>query len=76
MLYLKNIVKSENVIEAEFSPEDSKWWGHISVNTATEEVVCDNNENYGLSYKAHAMWKLLEIVKSKEDITECTVMWY
>lgn len=76
MVYLRNIERNENFITVEFSPEDSGWWGHISVNINTREVECDSNEEYGRTYETHAKLKLLEIAKNKEDITKCTVMWY
>ncbi len=64
------------MVEADYSPEESNWWGHISVNLESEEMKADRHRDYGMGYLAHAKWKLLKMAKEKSQRTECVVMWY
>lgn len=76
MLRLKNITVKKNMAEADYSPEESDWWGHISVDLESEEMIADQHQDYGMGYLAHAKWKLLEMAREKCPRTECVVMWY
>lgn len=77
MLRLKNIVISHKTVEADYSPENSGWWGHIIVDLDEREILSvDEHPEYGASYKGHAFWKLLDISECKNPTSECTVMWY
>jgi len=77
MLRLRNIKVSGNIVEAEYSPESSGVWGHISVDVKNEEIVhAEEISDYGESYRGHALWKLIDIVKTSSDEKECLVMWH
>ena len=76
MVHLRKIKIDNQVITAEYSPENSNWWGKIAVNLQTGKTSFDENENYGKSYPAHAKWKLIEMQGCGDDRTECLVMWY
>ena len=77
MLRLRNIKVSGNIVEAEYSPESSGVWGHISVDVNNEEIIhSEEVSGYSEFYRWHAFWKLIDIVKSHSDVKECIVMWY
>lgn len=77
MLRLKNIKINDGIAEADYSPEDSNWWGHIVVDAKNEEIIhAEENDEYGSSYRGHALWKLVDLFKANDKRTECTVMWY
>jgi hypothetical protein len=77
MVYLKNIKIGEDIAEADYSPEDSKIYGHIVVDLKNEKIIrYDDVLDYGRGYPAHAFWKLRDMYKKHETDTECLVMWY
>lgn len=77
MLRLKNIRINNTTAEADFYPEDDQLFGHIIIALDAEEIAtCENVPGYGESYKTHAMYRLLQMVKDKDMRTECLVMWY
>lgn len=77
MLHLKNIAINEKTAEADYSPESSGWWGHIVVDLGKQEIeMADEHPEYGMSYRGHAFWKLLDMANENDERTECAVMWY
>lgn len=79
MLKLKNLRKTESIIEADFYPEDSKKAGHIVVSLKSEEII-DHTDPQGyendFSYAAHARQNLVKLAKQDSLPDEWTVMWY
>jgi hypothetical protein len=76
MLRLKNIKKEGNVISALYSPENSGWWGKISIDFVTGKVLsCEWHDVYRESYVGHARQKLREMARTNDDRTEALVMW-
>ena len=77
MLHLKNIKIENNTAQAEYSPEDSGWWGRILVDLKSEEIIsCDRNPEYRFMHPGHARQQLVKMAKSNDTRTECMVMWY
>lgn len=77
MLHLKNIVMKDNIAHADYSPEDSGWWGHIVVDLKSKEIIsCDRSPEYKFMHPGHARAKLVELSKENQIPAECTVMWY
>lgn len=78
MIVLRNIVKENDIIEADYYPENGKTFGHIKVDLKTEEVIsCIRAEGYEAgSGVAHALNALLKMSDLEEMPKEKTVMWY
>lgn len=79
MLKLRNLRKSENTIEADFYPEDSKQAGHVVVDLKTEEITDytapEGYEKYRW-YATHARQTLMELAEQDSLPEEYLVMWY
>ena len=79
MVKLKNIKKSNSLIECDILPEDSIENGHIVVDLKTEEIkdyFLPQNYEWCRNHVNHASRKLLELNKTNPLPKECTVMWY
>lgn len=82
MLKLINLKMNENIIEADYIPEQSNEKAHISLNVLTDEHGTEKLEGYGSMYARMALSGLrrtleeLESGKISEVPKERTVMWY
>ena len=82
MLKLKNIKRTNNYIEAYYTPEDSSKLGYVRLNCDTLEEEHKKVEGYEMTYPRMAIYGLKQILKyEKEDKdykipNEKLVMWY
>lgn len=80
MVKLKNIIITENSIEADYYPEDSDDFAHISIDLAGEVKTIEHIEEYSLTYTVHALQGLKRILENYKNNCEIpkvyTVMWY
>jgi hypothetical protein len=78
MVTLKNIKINPDTAEADYSPEDSNWWGHLVVDLKSREIISrDDNPEYWCScYAGHARNRLIELSKEEKIPEKSVVMWY
>lgn len=77
MVWLKNIKIGDKIAKADFSPENTGSWGHLEVDLSTREVISiEHVPGYQMFYPGHAKRKLIEMAQTKDNRTECLVMWY
>jgi hypothetical protein len=82
MLKLINIRKTDNIIEADYIPENSKQKAHVSLNISTDEMSVETIEDFGSMYGRMAINGLKrtieELKKGKINKVpeERVVMWY
>lgn len=82
MLKLINIRITDDVIEADYIPEDSSEKAHVSMNMTKGDVTVATIEEYGKMYSRMAvngLQKIFDELKSKkinEIPNERLVMWY
>lgn len=82
MLKLINIIQKDNLIEADYEPENSGKTGHIVFNPSTEEWSAELVDDYGAKYEIMALNGLIRTIeelksgKIKEAPKERLVMWY
>lgn len=80
MLRLVNIVKNNNVLEADYIPEDSNQKAHVVLNISTGESDVEIIEDYGSMYSRMAINGLQrtanELKENKSIPKERLVMWY
>lgn len=80
MLKLINIVKNDNIIEADYIPECSNKKAHVMLNITNNEYKVEKIEEYGTVYSRMAVNGLRrtvdEIEKNKNIPEERVVMWY
>lgn len=79
MLKLKNIKRTNDVISAEYDPEDSGELGSVSVDIKSKEItdyrLSKLDEDFPI-YLNHAADALVEMASKKELPEERLVMWY
>ena len=79
MVKLKNIKKSNALIECDILPEDSIERGHIIVDLKSEEIkeyVLPKNYEWCRNHINHAARKLIELNEMNSLPDEYLVMWY
>lgn len=80
MLKLVNIVKNDNIIEADYIPEHSDKKAHVVLNISTGEYDVESIKDYGSMYSRMAINGLQrtanELKENKSIPKERTVMWY
>jgi hypothetical protein len=82
MLKLINIKKNDNVIEADYIPENDSLKAHVSLNIENKRETIENIEKYGGSYGRMAisgLKRILDEIQSGKRSTfpsERVVMWY
>lgn len=82
MLKLINITKNENIIEADYIPEESNKSAHVKLNISTDDFNAENIEEYGSMYSRMALFGLRKTVdelnsgKINKIPKERLVMWY
>lgn len=82
MLKLINITKNENIIEADYIPEQSKVSAHVSLNINNDEYGIESVDGFGGMYTRMALNGLRRIadeLKNQKNISvpkERTVMWF
>lgn len=82
MLKLINIVKNDNVIEADYIPEHSEKKAHVTLNVSTNDYSAENIDEYGSMYSRMAVNGLRRMIeelqkgKIKEVPKEKIIMWY
>lgn len=78
MIALKNIRMSNNIIECDIIPEDSKEIGHIEVQIDTKDIKnfsLPKGYEWCLNHIEHAKTALLEMAKNNDTQKEKLVMW-
>ena len=78
MIRLKNIKKSNHIIESDILPENSKMCGHIVVNLKTNELekfVLPEGYEWCRKHVNHAKDKLIELSKQEIIPEEKLIMW-
>lgn len=82
MLHLRNVKKENNVISADYYPEDWGEFGTVSVNCndLDDYEIClspkDKREYSGYPYAVNALNALRDMAKGGRGIEDCVVMWY
>ncbi len=79
MVRLKNIKKSDSVIECDILPEDSKQAGHITVSIdsdSIQEYSLPEGYEWCRNHAEHAKVELLKLLSEKNMPDEKLVMWY
>lgn len=79
MLKLKNIKLNNNILSAEYHPENSDDFGSVSINTENMEVVEQRPSKYDESfpiYLNHAVDALKKLSKTTEIPKEKLIMWH
>lgn len=80
MLILSNINKTNEYIEANYSPEDSNELAFIKVNYHNGDVLEGKKtvfEEDSNTYASHAKFKLIELAKDGRTVPhEYRVVWY
>lgn len=82
MLKLVNIKLQNNIIEADYIPENSRLKAHVSINIEDENITIENIEEYGGMYRRmaiHGLRQILDELNSGEIEsvpTERFVVWY
>lgn len=78
MLVLREITKKDNIISADYYPENSIEGGHIEVDLSTEDI-CFLEKAKGYEYSsapAHALNALLQMKTLETMPRERKIMWY
>lgn len=78
MVVLRNIKRNDNLIEADYFPENDNAKGHISVDTVKNEII-DLIKAKGYEHSSaplHAKNELLKLSAVEKLPQERTVMWY
>ena len=79
MLHLKNIVRNDTQISADYYPEDSDEKGYICVDIRTEEIVrhkCTSYDGPLNTYAYHAAQALRRMIPRAELPINPCIMWY
>lgn len=82
MLKLKNVIKKDNWIKAEYYPEDWEEFGIVSVNCLDLDDYkmklspIDEKEYSGYPYAIYALNGLRDMAEGKRKIKDCKIMWY
>lgn len=79
MLRLKNIVKNDTQISANYYPEDSDTNGFVSVDIKSGEILDSDTTSYDEpfnAYLSHAVQALNKMVDLDSLPSEKVVMWY
>ena len=79
MLRLRNIVKSDTQISADYYPEDSEVKGFVSVDIESGEILDSDTTSYDEpfnAYLSHAVQALSKMADSDTMPPEKVIMWY
>lgn len=82
MLKLINIKMNDDILEADYIPEDSNKKAHVSVNKNTGEITAEVIDEYGKMYSRMAVngldriWNELKSKKISSLPEERLVMWF
>ena len=79
MLKLKNIKKNNDIISAEYEPENSGVVGRIEIDMSSGKVIKSVVSEYDKElpvYINHAINGLKKLSSAKELPSEKTIMWY
>ena len=78
MLVLRNIKMKDNIISADYYPENEEVFGHIEVDVKSDEIIfLKKAPGYEHSTDPiHAQYALMGIAKSGKIPKERTVLWY
>lgn len=79
MLRLRNIVKNDNQISANYYPEDSEVKGFVSIDTESGEILDSDITSYDEpfnAYLSHAAQALNKMIALDSLPSEKLVMWY
>ena len=78
MLTLRNIKRTNNIIEADFYPENENVYGHVVVDLDTEDII-SYTQAKGYEHSTcptHALYELLRMKDLKEFPEKRVVLWY
>ena len=79
MVELKNIKKTNALIECDIVPEDSEEAGHMVVDYKNDEIISYKlpvGYEWCRNHVSHALDGLLEISKKQKMPKEKLIMWY
>ncbi|MDU2064420.1 MAG: hypothetical protein E6713_06210 [Sporomusaceae bacterium] len=79
MVFLKNILKTDNKISCNYSPENTKEVGFVEVDIETRNYIKKETTKYDSgsdSYVSKVRFKLLDLAKMDKIPTESRVVWY
>ena len=78
MITLKNVRKENDMILADYFPEDSKVSNEIKINVKTLEFTGELVGYYleSKGHLGHARMTLRKMAEGKEPIQDTTIMWY
>lgn len=82
MIKLINIKRSDNFIEADYLPEDSKERGYVKVDTQTKEIIESRHSKYEEPYEKYSECRIMaarglrELIEAKTIPEEKIIMWY
>lgn len=79
MLRLINIEKTDDIIRAEYTPEDSEEIGMVELSVRSEEIITSRKTSYDEpigSYLRHAANALRKMIREPELPKTRLVMWY
>lgn len=81
MVILKNVKRTDNIIECDYFPENGTSFGHIALNINKKDfieskcIMASEDENTRFYYN-HAASKLMKISKTDDFKSEYMVAWY
>ncbi|WP_459541695.1 hypothetical protein [Parvimonas micra] len=78
MIKLKKVKKENNIIYAEYYPEDSEKYLKVEYNIITKEFKGElvGHELETKGHLAHAKFTLREMANGKREIKDCKIMCY
>lgn len=78
MIILKNVKKENNIIYADYYPEDSKKCSKVSYDIKRDEFTGDlvGYEMESENHLAHAKFALWDMADGEREIEDCVIMWY
>ena len=78
MITLRNIKRTNNIIEADYYPENENVFGHVAIDLNTKEIISNvDAEGYeNTTCATHAKYELLRMKDLKEFPEKRVVLWY
>lgn len=78
MIYLKNVKKENNIISADYYPENSDKCSKVSLNIISGEFIGKlvGNDLETKSHLGQAKFALMDMRDGERKIKDCKIMWY
>ena len=78
MIQLKNVKKENDIISADYYPENSDKCSKVSLNIINGEFIGKlvGNDLETKSHLGHAKFALMDMRDNKRKIEDCKIMWY